>query len=567
MNVLAGIRATGASLWLAVFACGWFVAATLYAALHIELGFDPAYHASVAKNFATGHGWASSYDRAFPFNPDVTTGPAMLLPAAAMIALFGNAIWVPGVTAALLHLLLYALVLLSLKRCFDEPRHFHICVVALSLVFTHFAHVWWLSLTADFLVCLSLLLACLLLTVPVRERPLQRWLCAGLVLGYALLAKALAWFGLAGLLLYALLCRRRWPQRAASARSLAALVLGACMLLLPWQLYQAVSLSALDPAQRAERAEYRRDFFVQQGSGLQEIAAAPSLPRLLGENLHRNGSLLADHLRMRHGLPAGITALLVLALLGYTAWRVRRSDTPLQRLHLALGLIASLQLTWYLLLSASWNAKYTLAPVILGLVMLCTGLAQQRRAGWLIALLLVSLPWVPGTTRSYVSTFASFGAQDSEYTRDMLSTRDYLLQRQSTLPLAGCGWVFAPWEFEFLLPGSGHFRDCRSLIAEGLRSDAPEGAGGPGMPRYAWVRAVEFDLVVNHVFWNASPYASQYEPVLRACLPQTLHRTRYFSVARCSAEGLQRHIVLDRPSELLPLQPPRQYIHKPLPIR
>lgn len=586
----AASRWLGLSAWLAI---AWFFAATLHAAFSIELGFDPAYHASVAKNFAQGYGWASSYDRAFPFNPDVTTGPAMLLPAAGMITLFGNALWVPGVTAALLQLALYALILWPLRRCFDGLRAFHTCAIALSLLFAIHAHTWWLSLTADFLVTLSLWLAALLLVWP-GERPWRLRFGAGLALGGALLAKALAWFGVAGIGLYLSLRLWRSQDRAAVLRETAALLLGALVLLLPWKLYEHAGLSALGEGQRAERAAYARDFFLEQGTGLRELAATESLPTLLVENLQRNGGLLAKHLRDRYGLPPLLSLLLGFALVVATALRLLRSETPLQNMLLLLGLIASLQLLWYLLLSHSWNAKYALAPIVFGGVMLAAALAQRGRAGWLIGVLLLSLLWLPAPTRSYVLTLATFRSQPTDYTQDMLSTRDYLLARGEGAPLAGCGWVFVPWEFEYLLPGSQHFRDCRGLIAEGLRFDADDylarnpdvraeiasgrytdaldhhrraNRDGRHAFRYEWVKPVEFDLVINHVFWSVSAYRDRYRPILDACLPQTLHRTRYFTVAYCSAEGLRRHLPLDRDSELLPSTPPQFYIHKPLPIR
>lgn len=579
--------ATTAWRWAARIACVWFFAATLHAAFHIELGFDPAYHATVAKNFADGHGWASSYERAFPFNPDVTTGPAMLLPAAGLMALFGNALWVPAVSAALLQLALYALILLRLKRYFEHPAAYGACVLSLTLMFVVYAHTWWLSLTADFLVCLALLLCVLYAAAPDVRHPRRDLFCAGLALGYALLAKALALFGVAGLLLYWMLQRR-------PLRELWPLLLGVLVLVLPWKLYELLSLSTLAPDAYAERAAYAREFFWSQGTGLSEIAASHDLFSLLHGNLSRNGGYLLDSLWSRYHVPALLTLAALLALLIFTVMRARSDATPAQRLLSALGLIATLQMGWYLLLSPSWNAKYTLAPIVLGLVLLCIVLAPRRAVWAVIVPLLLSPLWLPGATRAYVMTLVTFSAQDSDYTREMRSTRDALLAHPQTPPLAGCGWMFAPWEFEYLLPGTLHFRDCRALIAEALaldeadylarnpgvaallaqgqyrsaldhlqRSGAPSGAAF----RFVWTKPVEFDLVVNHVFWRTSAYRDDYLPLLAACGEPALQRGEYFSVLHCSAEALRRAVPLDRPSALLPLTPPQLFVHKPAPLR
>lgn len=572
---------------LTVVVLAWFFLATLYAAFYIELGFDPAYHATVAKNFATGYGWASSYDRPFPFNPDVTTGPAMLLPAAAMIALTGNALWVPGLSAALLHLAFYALILLRLRPYFESAKQHYLAVMALTLFFGVYAHTWWLSLTADFLVCLGLWLASLYIVMPDPKRRSRHLFYGGVALGYAVLAKALAAFGVAGLLLYMLLARR-------AAREYWSVLLGMLLLVVPWTLYQTVSLSGLDKSALLERSAYAREFFMTQGTGLSELAATASVPALLGENLLRNGGFLIDNLKSRYGIPVIFTIAAMCGLFLGTLRLLRRRETPMQELLLALGLIASGQLLWYLLLSLSWNSKYALAPVVLGGVMLCITLAARPAIWALMAILVLSPLWLPVPTRDYVWTLASFGARENDYMRDMRTTRDYLIHHAGQRPLAGCGWVFAPWEFEYAMPGHQHFRDCRTLIADALSFDEayyldqhPEirgliaegryasaldhfertGRAAKLAFRYVWKHPLEFDLVANHVFWNSSPYRAEDLPVLKACSEHPLHRTQYFSVLRCTADALQKTLALDQPSPFLPPSQPQHFIHKPAPLR
>ncbi|MEI6327147.1 MAG: hypothetical protein WCO78_03420 [Candidatus Roizmanbacteria bacterium] len=75
------------------------------------LGYDDSYNASVAKNFALGHGYSTSYDQYTNLNEEITTGPLPIVSTALVIKLFGNSIYIPGiVTIILVHLVLVILL-------------------------------------------------------------------------------------------------------------------------------------------------------------------------------------------------------------------------------------------------------------------------------------------------------------------------------------------------------------------------------------------------------------------------------------------------------------------------
>src|SRR5215510_7938742 len=86
-----------------------------------SIQYDDAHNANVAKDLAFGVGYSTSYHELVPFNPEATTGPAMLLPAAAFVWLFGNRYWVP--TFAVVVCLWAALgLVLFLLRPYLDPR-------------------------------------------------------------------------------------------------------------------------------------------------------------------------------------------------------------------------------------------------------------------------------------------------------------------------------------------------------------------------------------------------------------------------------------------------------------
>lgn len=66
-----------------------------------SIKYDDAYNASVAKNFIKGPGYATTYDKVIFFNPDITTGPTLIIPTSLLILIFGNQYWVPGLTTVI----------------------------------------------------------------------------------------------------------------------------------------------------------------------------------------------------------------------------------------------------------------------------------------------------------------------------------------------------------------------------------------------------------------------------------------------------------------------------------
>ena len=82
---------------------------------------DDSTNAIVAKNLAFGKGYSNSvsFDGTpglIPFDPNITTGPTLNVPAAAMIYIFGNQPWVPGFITATASLILLLGIMIALRH-------------------------------------------------------------------------------------------------------------------------------------------------------------------------------------------------------------------------------------------------------------------------------------------------------------------------------------------------------------------------------------------------------------------------------------------------------------------
>src|SRR5215475_6460682 len=86
-----------------------------------SIQYDDAHNANVAKDLAFGMGYSTSYHELVRFNPEATTGPVVLVPAAAFVWLFGNQYWVPTFSVVVCLWTTLVVVLLLLRRYLEPP--------------------------------------------------------------------------------------------------------------------------------------------------------------------------------------------------------------------------------------------------------------------------------------------------------------------------------------------------------------------------------------------------------------------------------------------------------------
>lgn len=497
-----------------------YCSALLFKSFYIELGFDAAYHATIAKNVASGYGWATSYENRFPFNPDVTTGPTLILPAAMIIYLVGNALWVPALTAALVNLLIFLLILFLSRRYFEKAPQYDLFALSLLGAFSLIEHSWWLAFTADMTVCLLALAVCLAyVEACVAESDRKRAgyaLLTGALSGLALLAKATAGFLLAGLLAH--LVVRSLSSRSFSVRYLICFLLPLLVLIMPWQIISELKIGQLPESQRMEVMEYKQSFFSRQGTGFHELSESNHPLKTVWQNVFRNLSILNQHFFSRYYIPFAGIGLLLLA-----AWSANnfRQWSPVSRksqLITVLCLVLLANLMWFLLISYAWRAKHAMLSMVIALFLLMYLIAYSKRQKWIFVLMVIVLLIAPMHQKHYLLSLYGFSNTPSAYNQNLLQARQVFLEQKPDQPWAGCGWVFAPWALEYLLPEAQNFRDCRRILKE---------SGGLGRP------PVQFTLAVNKLYWQSSAYKDQYLGVLRACSANPWLDLDYYGVYRC----------------------------------
>ena len=575
---------------IAITAVAIFCLYAVYHSFYVDLGFDPAYHATVAKNFASGYGYATSYNHKFIINPDITTGPVMLLFASLVMLFLGNALWVPAFSAAFLNSVLLCGIIYRFKSYFDSSLRYLFFVLALLVLFFLYDYHWWTSLKGDFTAILFALLALLFLYDKNIDSEKFKVCAACILVTLAVYTKSTVLFSLIGFVPFVFLLIRKTSFRyAVKLFSLGFLL--AVITVSPWKVYEAVMVSQLSQDEKQEREDYATQFFVEQGSGISELMNSDSFVSLIAENIRRNSDHLYTFFQSRYDFSLSVIIIIAVVTVGVMLFSVYGKKREENSFSVALYFIVILHLAWFFMFSASWNAKYALTATVLFFVISLFQVSKYLPLGF--GLLAVVLIFQPSSNVHWpqLKKTLTFQHVDSQYKNDLLAVSQYLEgESQRDHPLAGCGFVFAPHAVEYSLSGEEYFRDCRGLVKEGVvfdegsyidrypnvRKAIAEGVYGSAEEHYfsvgqyelyqfnyLWDKPVNFYLVASHIYWQNSSYKYRYQKIFDACVNDVRFKSEYFSVSFCSYENLKKYVPLNQRLFFLKHQNNYHFVHKP----
>ncbi len=579
---------------ITVILLGWLALGCLWLGLERLPSSDDVMFLSVPKNWLTDYGWATSFSEKIPFNPDLTAGPTLLLPAALLMQVFGNTPWIAGITGALINLTLMVLCLRQIHRQWPHPA-------AMALIFVTLC----ISVKADDISSLigyytgSLLffLACLL-AFQSSVQPYVRAAQLGLLTALALHTKPLALPAFAALTLLFLL-RVYGFQSTANLynhqQSITRLVLLLVSLATPiailhggWLWWQTQALATYSAEFLQARTAYGDAFFLHHGSGIHEWQLAGDKLHHITRNINRNlfhlestlaeyhlrnpflGSAVADE---QHWVGVG-WILLITTITAISARRVLRNSTSHKNTAFngtlaAIGLISLLYLGWFLCFAMAMSAGHAYFPVhwslwlvALFVVAECMNNLQQPVAMPLIGgFCFLLITFLHPVSRNHVLFFNNNDIPDSE---SMMQAKRHLQQTAFQFPLAGCGYNGYPRHLEYLLPHSQNFLDCYNLIEDNAVLDVAayrtenhlddiknttmlshfyQHVTDPGLQyRFTWLKPVNFTLVVSlHNLDNSLRFA----PIINACRHHILYRNNDIVIMECRFEELQKNIDLN----------------------
>ncbi len=473
---------------------------------------DDSTNAIVAKNLAFGKGYANSvrFDGTpglMYFDPTITTGPTLNIPAALMIHLFGNVPWAPGFVTATSSLVLILLIVFALYRLVSPNRAAAFLSLWLFLLYSmtaglHFEH--WYSLIGEIPAALFCVLGALVLATDRNKRSVIA--VSSLLYGLAMLTKLLALLAFFPIAAW-LLCRLTYAtnnriRRAGDCLWAATAYLG------PFVSFEAWKLITLGPASYIQNTREFMSLFLSNsgtvGSAMQQY--------------HSNSLIM-----QRHFGYSPIVLLLVAVVVSALVVCYCK-EHRLRFLLAALIGAAIVNSLWWLFSSNGWP-RYALIGLFLYFSALpCLLFVKQSKliVGSLAALILC-LFWV-GYAR-----FAEPGAFVRKYryaytprVTNLIKATAELQELRQNEPFV-MGWWATAGDLEYSLPTIGNF----------VRYDHVDRSRDTG----------DLILVRNKVWvaWGTTPDFTEWE---KKCNEVLLDAPPYL-ISRCSVNPKMTDIGVD----------------------
>ena len=430
--------------------------------------YDDAFIASVAKNLALGLGYSTSYHGSDLFDPEISTGPAVIFPTALLMLGVGNKYWVPDLAITIAIWAGLIALFWCLRRSTGRYFALAIAIVSAGLLMAGSDEYGLLGeLPAALLVgCAFALLS------DSRRDPCRDGFMAGIVLGLAISAKLVAVFVLPALVAVPLIeaVVDRTEVDPFTWRRLGWCCAGLCVPLVIWQAYRLIALSG---SVTGWLALTRREvgFLAGSGSlsGIGQLREGPSLFGVVARTVRQNVVMLSGYTGGRVRLLPGMAAMTASLKAVFSSRNVQPSVKRLLR-YLCFAML--LHFAWWLALSPTGWFRHLLPGVVYLIVLIAVLLPASLIASWragamgavglCLSIALVISPWQRQS--SGFSSIFDFGFEPQPRLSALLQTRAKLieLEHDRSVLLVGCGW-WVPRDLEYVLPEANNFRDCYRL--------------------------------------------------------------------------------------------------------
>lgn len=411
---------------------------------------DDAFMAVAAKNLAVGAGYASSVSPGGQglrlFDPGLSTGPTLVLPAAAVIRVFGVTPWAPGLATALVTTALLLMIALVLGRRVGPLRTVSYLAVMLTLMYTltagaRFAN--WYSLLGEVPAALLTILGVALFAWRSGKKRQVAW--SFLVLGLAFETKNLAFLGMVPMAIWLLVPIIQ--SRGRNARQWTELGVGAAFFSLPVILFEVWKLSLLGINGYFANWQELARFFSRTGG----TAAEGSFGSLVS---HVATKSLALDLHYGFG-----TLQLVLVLVALGAMVHFYTDHETRVFCWLLIAAGATHITWFVT-SSNGNPRYALIGLLLlAAAAACVVVARPPGVAIAAAVAAMTIAVVPAHSRVW-------GPVETAQHGDMFRPRERVVNLEATAtfltkvhhgdPFVG-GWWGTVADLEYMLPTVSNF--------------------------------------------------------------------------------------------------------------
>ncbi len=500
------------------------------------MDYDSGYFGAVAKNVMNGYGYATSHSERILFNPEITTGPAVVYPLALLMAVLGNQEFLPQYYIAVTNLLLVGLFSALFIRAYGANVKTAVFLLSLYLLGTLYEPLWWTICIGDMQVIIIMLNAALIIGTPILLQNRYQAALLGALLAFGILVKFSLLMALPALMLALLI--QVWA-RTIRPSLLPVVLLAFLVLFLPFYIYKHIELQNLPPEVNAAMQNNALTAGAnRQAAGVGIFLMADDKLNHVKKSFNRSRVVLVN-LFSGYGLPKGALYFILLCPLAasffYLAGAIRKSVS----FPVILAWLAASFIVWKFGLSLAFQAKYTLPVVWFSALFVFYILIFRLRMVWLPVAILCLLPLLMSSDMRSTIMGEYFHNQDSlEYRKDTENLVSFIAQYSTRPPLAYCGWGAIPRSVFYRLPGSETTPDCYGILAKQIIYRDEEDAN--------WVEPVSFWLVRDKKLMPVYPNdIRRFEQIKTFCDPLPLFDSRYYDLYNCPWSSV-RYVVKNR---------------------
>lgn len=480
--------------------------------------YDEAYNASVAKNIVAGLGYSTSYDRLILFNPEITTGPNLIVPAAVLIGLFGNNYWAPALSSLIISSMLMLIILMMLYRHLAatlqidlKKKKDWLILLLIFLILTLF----WLpdirdiKLLGEIPSALFVCAGILIIFLPAQKR--SDIFGGGLLLGLAITSKSVTLIFVIVIQFMWLLFQSVESKQNGIKENRSSQFLLSLGIILPIASFELVKLISLGMENFLSVSLRELTQFMNLGSGVDRILfSGGGLLPLLFQNFRINFSVL-------QGTPFGIFRfiffLVILALMIVFSIRKiiqRKSFSVTERLAMSSVLAVAAYLIWWLIFSSAHWYRHVLPAMVMISFASVIALIVIFRRRVISAPILVFFFWVLIYPAQWAKVFEK-ADPPTELINATINTADFLLrEKEQGKSALGCGW-WTNRRLEYFMPESLNFHDCLNASLQNS------------------------DLVIDREYWNFEKSREIIE-IEKQC-SQLIFEDAPYEVYQCTNKG------------------------------
>lgn len=403
--------------------------------------------ALVAKSLSEGSGYAlpinfSGESGKFLFDPGISTGATLIIPAAIMLRIIGDYPWVPGFTSAIISLgLLFGICGLALRRFGPKDGAAYSLLVLILVYFTtsgqNFIH--WHALVGEIPAALLTLYA-VFFVVGDGSRTSSRFL-PGVLLGLAVQAKLLASLAFPVLAIFSLWGASGWARKKSDWMSLAVLGTGFLTPIIAFELWRLFELGA-----HGYVAWFNQLYaFVQsQVPGANSGGDRVSVLSMRSFNNSKSSLSVYGH------APLDLAAYVF--LLSMVSWKF--SHRIARKFTLCVMLVAVTHLMWWMLFSNGWQRYELIGAILVSCALATVSLWRVEFPLKIIVIVVSFVLALPIFNPQQLTWFLRGPASlDSLREKNLREAIQPLMHERDDSILIG-GWWASLVEAKFLLPGS-----------------------------------------------------------------------------------------------------------------